>query len=327
MITHDQKLAACKVAKNDQLLRLVHVFGHGLIYRKHLINYMSYFYSTDPIDVGKQIKALDDLQLVERIKVAHVTLIKLRKFALSYLTNKPRESLASIRVTNYMRRKTAFVNESLWQTLQTTFAGRKLTYDKVLTLVNDKSTMWLQKYPSGYHFLETLKQDSEDYLTLVGKREINRLKKIEQEQTAAQFRSRQDHVSETDGDWDFTSMYMSSIYVKAILRTASDKRIIVLSCFDLSGQGTKTQLINAIDKTLNYLFKLVQNVRVIIEVATESSERLSVLQFEFDDLYKNSLNKTWSISFNRKDLRFVDLKLTQTLFGKQPILLAGKKDP
>lgn len=320
MITYEQKLVTCQVVQNNRLLRLIYVFGRGLLYRKHLIYFAKYFFAEDPISTGKLIKELEDMQLIERIMVSHVTLVKLRKFAIAYVTGKDRDEISSFRLTNYSRRKTAFVNGSLVNMLQ---KDGKLSLSDVMQLVNYISTYWQPEFSSGYSFLYAIERMSPGTLTTAGKKEMVRLLNLDRERKAKLFKKEQKRVI-VKGTWNFNSMYQSGCFIKN-LTNQKDQCTICLSLFDLTGQMTKRQAYNSIAQSLNYLYNLTRNVHIIVEVTFENANRLNTVKFTYDQLYKNAEDRYWSLNFGKEDLKFIDLELTKTVFGNQPVLLAGRQ--
>ncbi|MFY4781556.1 hypothetical protein ACOTVE_09090 [Campylobacter jejuni] len=329
MADYEAKLAACQDPKTKNILQTIFSFGNGLLYRKHVMDYMAYFFQMHPAETGRYLKILEDLDLIERISVSHVKICKLKKFALAFLNNKKGNQISSLKLTNYKIRKTAFVNEIAFDIIRMAEKNNEnLSFNQFFNFVRKGSTLWLPQFQSGYIFLETL--DLRKQLSSAGREEKQKLQDTaEKKDLALRLKESKKEKRRTNFEgFNFNSLYGSNAFVKCI-RNLKGKRVMVIAILDLTGQFSKKKALGTesapglVEEILRYLYRLTEKIEVQIEFYFENAERLEVCRFSYDDLAVNFHDQTLKFKFDRSDLKFFDLNLTNTLFGHQRVMLAG----
>lgn len=110
MITNNEKEEICK--KHETYIKLIYYFGKGVMMSVHIQRYMEKLESKSKSQVWRDLRELQNNDIVDIHKVHNNNYIKLKKYALKFLLFK--DSTKNIKAVNYgytAIKKSAFINE------------------------------------------------------------------------------------------------------------------------------------------------------------------------------------------------------------------------
>jgi len=170
MITNERKEMICKNYFN--IIEIVYKIGNGIFFRKDLFKFSNKFYYYSKSDFVNALEDLENAEIIERVRIGVATLIKLKKYAIRYITGSEREHVSSIRITGNKIVKLAFLTQIIWDW----YGKEDITFLEMVTDINKYSSFRLkEKY--GHVFLNKFSYlvDTEDME--IYKNEVEALRK------------------------------------------------------------------------------------------------------------------------------------------------------
>ncbi|MGV8983840.1 hypothetical protein [Clostridium sp.] len=150
MITNMKKETTCK--KYFDIIEMIYEIGNGLFFRKDLFHFCNKFYGYKKSKFIEAITDLQEAEIIDFIKIGRVTLIRLRKYALRYLTGKGRTSNSSITITGLKLAKLNYYIAIVWKL----YKNQDLTFVQLIKDLNKYSNFFL-KEKEGHLMLEKFK--------------------------------------------------------------------------------------------------------------------------------------------------------------------------
>lgn len=330
MITNQRKQSLCEAHKS--LLELIWALGKGLMYKKHIEAYMEHFYGVKPQHTWAKLKELEENDVVQRIKLYNIVVIKLKKYAIRFLLGVERESIRSIEVTATKLNRTAYVNAMLLHHINT-IPSLKRDYQSFLNKYYLSSMFSKSRYKS-YEVLETLKEKSVLVASETNESdvdiEIAKLKGIQMglfpTKEADDEESKEENAEESKKEYEFNinSMEQHSIFIDFM----SKKEGLHIAILDDKNNLTGKKLAEKVMKTYDYLntFFPLQTV-FNFTVYVRNEKRLEEVQSKankkgFDEfVLKNHKKLAYRSEYCERT--YVNLDLDKNLFGNQSLILTG----
>lgn len=146
MITNEKKEMICE--KYFNIIEIVYKIGNGIFFRKDLFKYSNKFYYYSKSDFVNALEELENAEIIERVRIGVATLIKLKKYAIRYITGSEREHVSSIRITSNKIVKLAFLTQIIWDW----YGKEDITFLEMVTDIN-KYSSFRMKERFGHVFL------------------------------------------------------------------------------------------------------------------------------------------------------------------------------
>lgn len=151
MITKQMK---GKIAKqHNDILKIVYHLGKGIMWRTQLKQYLQLFFILSEKKLILALKELKEADIIHIHRYCNRHIIRLKKFAICYLTGRERESVASIPFTTSKAIKSAYINAVLLYNLMQLEIVESL--DEYIDEVAKRTTL-LAKDKSSHHILTNL---------------------------------------------------------------------------------------------------------------------------------------------------------------------------
>lgn len=146
MITNERKEMVCK--KYFDIIQIVYKIGNGLFFRKDLFHFSKKFYYYSKSEFVNALEELENAEIIERVRIGVATLIKLKKYAITYITGNDREHISGIRITGNKIVRLAFLTQIIWDW----YGKEDITFMELITDINKYSSFRL-KERYGHVFL------------------------------------------------------------------------------------------------------------------------------------------------------------------------------
>ncbi|QGQ93792.1 hypothetical protein EHS13_02165 [Paenibacillus psychroresistens] len=263
MVTSATKKSLCDEYKG--ILELVFLFGKGVMYKSHIERLATQFWAWSEQTTWHLLKLLEQGGLIERRKTFGVVYIKLRKFAITYLTGKSREEIRSINITQEKRMFSAYIGEIFLLHM-----NKIITWERATQIYYRRSSLFLLR-GQVYVALSELAESKVMNQHIVDK-EVKRLKCIE-----LRMRTK-DHVEvQPDKEFDLNSMHDGWIYFDY---ATSKSKILHVAIIDVTNRLTPGGVAKKIANTAHYLITtgmLSSAYKLKFTIYVASEERLQLL--------------------------------------------------
>lgn len=143
-----------KIAKqHNDILKIVYHLGKGIMWRTQLKQYLQRFFTLSEKELILALKELKEADIIHIHRYCNRHIIRLKKFAICYLTGRERESLASITFSSSKAIKSAYINAVLLYNLM-----QLETVESLEQYINKitKTTTFTAKNKSNHHILSNL---------------------------------------------------------------------------------------------------------------------------------------------------------------------------
>ncbi|HHX61993.1 MAG TPA: hypothetical protein GX707_14990 [Epulopiscium sp.] len=296
-------------------INLILTFGKGLMFAKHITIYMAHFNNYNKTKVWRDLRDMQNDEIIEINKHHNSNYIRLKKYPLRYLAelNNPGEKfqskdISSLVFTDTLLRKSLFINQ---------YVITKMLKDNV-DLVNfmfhmELRTTLFAKAKDNVHIFEQYFPKREALNA-----EIHNLKQLKNLRTY-NLRNASSKQLAKNSNFNINNMQSRNIFITEL----TDTRIVV-TFFDIFNNYTPQKIINDMQATYQYLFN-------ILTESTDISFRQKSIVFNIvvaktaykDRILKNKdiLNRSLgSILGNGVVLGITDLKIDKTCFSNVKLL-------
>ncbi|WP_342533125.1 hypothetical protein MHB40_17975 [Lysinibacillus sp. FSL K6-0057] len=151
MITIQKKEEVAK--QYSDILKIIYHLGKGIMWRTQLKQYLQQFFAISEKEFILALKDLTDADIIHIHRYCNRHIIRLKKFAIYYLTCKERASVASITFTTSKAIKSAYINAVLLYNLMQLEVVESL--DLYIEEIAKRTTL-LAKDKSNHHILTKL---------------------------------------------------------------------------------------------------------------------------------------------------------------------------
>ena len=312
MVTREKKERLCMAHRT--LLELVFYMGKGLMYKKHILRYMSEFEGINEIDTSKVLKELRDSDIVDSHSVFGAKVIRLKKFAIYFLLEKDREDVSSITLTAGKVKKSAFLNQIVLQSA-TILKKRNPSLPLLIQYYQAKTT-YLSKDKESFSYLEN--QIQEGWCTPYARQEVNDLKIAKQQ---GHVFKKNDAEEKIQRGYNLNSMQASNIYLGLKRKASNGKTVVYVDVLDINGLMTAKQFAKKVGLVVDYLDLLFDREDLTLTfyflLHVQSQERKDFLQKQEKQI--NESIRTHCKEDIPWDINNLDLE--RTLFKNQKVLL------
>lgn len=324
MITNARKEKVSKA--NKHVLEVIWRLGKGLMYKKHIEAYMEHFFNQKPEVTWKKLKELEESDVVERVRLYNIVVIKLKKYALRFLLGVEREQIRSIDVTASKLMRSAYVHalilEHLKEVRLMTFVDYKMFLDRYCPL----STFFIPRN-TGYEVMERYAKKGV-FSNQIDK-EIDRLREIKVKSLFTEDKAKEE--KEVDYKFTINSMEQASIYIDYTTRNSlTGISTIRIAIIDDKNNLRGSKIAEKIMRTYSYFYEFVPFGTLFkFTVYVRNGERLEALEDKantkaFND-YIATKSKIQGFIWNSGlcEVNYVNLDLDKKLFGNQSLILSG----
>lgn len=321
MITNVRKEKLSK--SNEQMLEVIWRLGRGLMYKKHIEAYMEHFFNQKPEVTWKKLKELEESDVVERVRLYNIVVIKLKKYALRFLLGVKREQIRSLDVTASKLMRSAYVQALILSHLKEDPRMTKLDYKMFLDRYCLSSTFFVTRN-TGFVVLE---QYAKKGVFFEIDEEVDRLREIKEKSLF----KKNEGKEIVEYKFNLNSMEQSSIFINYASRNRTTKiNTIHLAIIDDKNNLRGSKVAEKIMRTYSYLYEFVPLGTLFkFTVYVRNGERLEALGNKantksFNDYIatKSRIQRiTWNSAFC--EVNYVNLDLDKKLFGNQLLVLSG----
>ncbi|WP_027415039.1 hypothetical protein [Aneurinibacillus terranovensis] len=309
MTTRDKKAHLCRTHRT--LLKLVFHMGKGVMYKQHILRYMSLFEGSHEIDTSKALGELKDNEILDYHSFFGAKVIKLNKYAVYFLLQKEREDVSSISLTAGKVKKSAFLNQIILQNADRLKKKSPSLQQLIPRYLND--TTYFTKDKESFVYLQ--RQYEQGWCSSYAEHEIQRL--ILAKQQGHQFENTS--ADKIQNDYNLNSIQASNIYLGLKRKLKTGETFLLVDVLDINGLITAKKFAEKVNLTTDHLKLLFDQDKLNFEfrLYVQSPERQ-----EF--LLKHARQISVSIQDHcKEEIRWIvkNLDLEATLFRNQKILL------
>lgn len=325
MITNARKESFCKA--NIELLELIWRIGKGLMYKKHIEAYMEHFFGQKPQDTWEKLKELEGADIVQRVRLYNIVVIKLKKYALRFLMGVERERIRSIEVTASKLMRNAYINAVILHHLKVDPIITKLDYQRFLDRYYPYSTFFVARN-QAYQVLSRLYVEKGLFFTEI-EQEIDRLKEIQVRSLSFSKKERGNKYKEkevAEYTFNINSMEQGSVFIDYTTK----KEGIHIAILDDKNNLSGGKIAEKIMRTYSYFYDFLPFGTLFkFTVYVRNEERVKALKNNANMKAYNDFISTksriqgFTWHGQNVDVKFVNLDLDRQLFGNQSLALTG----
>ena len=252
MKPNSAKEKACKIY--FPYIHLILNLGKGVMFSKHIEQYMTYFNSYSKTRVWRDLRDMQNAEIIEIKKYHNSNFIKLRKYPLRYIAqlNSPFEviqnrDLGSIQFTELLLRKSLFINQYIISKM----LNNTMTLEDFIEHIQEKTTL-LSKAKDNIHIFEQY-----PIKTKALQEEIDNLKKLKQLQTF-NLKTCSSNNFPKRSEFNINNMQSRNIFISEL----SEKHIVI-TLFDLYNNYTPQKISDDIRAVYSYLFSILTDSKDI----------------------------------------------------------------
>lgn len=304
MITNRAKEETCGVFEG--YLKLIYHFGRGVMLVVHIQRYMEHLEGKNKTSVWRDLRVLEEKEIIDIHKIHNNSYIKLKKYALRYLLNK--ESAKDTKSINYgftAIKKCLFINELI---LQYPLKGSTMDelinyYSNHTTFINKdrQNTAILNSLPEGYHSEELQK-------------EINSLENIYAHQMERLKTKTRGIKIEKQNKFNLNNMQSRSIYISSI--KGNTVNVVFL---DMNDSYTAIKMADNFQLVYEY-FRIIFPDSMKFKFTVITSDLTNKIRLE-KQMSKLNQYLQKKLILNLFSIRIKDLDLRSKLFSNVKILL------
>lgn len=317
VVTNARKQRVCEA--NKAILELIWLLGKGLMFKKHLEDYCLHFFNEKPESTWEKVKVLEEAEVIERIRLHNIVVIKLKKFALRFLLQVDREQVRSIEVTASKLMRSAYIHAIVLYHLKNVEIINKLDYQAFMERYYPLATFFVVRNRA----YEVLRYSAEKgVLSEAIWEEIELLKEIRKRANSFDTSGKVNTVR-----FNINSMEQASIFLEFV-RKKQGNTVFHIALLDDRNNLTAVKIAEKILKTYAYFYDFVAHTtRFEFTIYVQNEERLKAItsktaQRNFKN-YINNKTKNRSVVYNSQfiEIRYVNLDLDKKLFGSQTLRL------
>lgn len=268
LITKEKKERLCK--EHKMLLELVYYFGKGIMFRQHILRYMNDFEGIHEINISKSLLELKANEIIDFQNLYGAKIIKLKKFAIFFLSGKERDNVTSVKFTLGKAKKSAYLNQII---LNNTALFKKKGYslDAVMNYYL-KSTTYFTKDKESFIRLENDIRDG--YTEQFAEEEVKRL--VLAKEKGRLFKKTSDEKLQYS--YNLNSIQSSNLFL-GMRRKRAHTIVQFVDILDINGSITSNKLARKVNETMDYLNLIYdpEKINFHFVLYVQSDERKEVL--------------------------------------------------
>ncbi|MBU3129081.1 hypothetical protein [Clostridium tagluense] len=289
MIPNERKEMICK--KYFNIIELIYKIGNGLFFRKDLFQFSNKFYCYSKSDFVNALEDLENAEIIERIRIGRATIIKLKKYALRYITGNKRDSMSSITVNGNRIVKLAFLTQVIWEW----YGKEEITFMDMVMDIN-KYSSFLLKEREGHLFLNKFSylvdtEDMEIYkneVEALRKSYSNALSNLNKKNNGA------NNFKLASNEETIVKEFNANNLLKINYFVYDMEEVFIIYVMDYRRNIFVDRYLNFINEAYTYFFRKFKKPIKFITVGNDGNNRFIVDDYILEEyLIKNDLEFAW----------------------------------
>lgn len=297
--------------EHDSYLQIIFHLGKGVMLVKQLQEYMFVLEGQSKSTVYKRLRKLESSNIIEIIRYYNNNYIKLRKYALEFVTHKEKNNIKSITVNPTKLKRSIFHNAYILNNVDLKDFNAVTLIDYLL-----KNTTIFLADKKGYKFLEAFKTEQNQFL----RDEIAKLKSIRNSQLNNLTKSNKPVTKFNEpvtkkGKKQINLNNMQSRNIHIVKRANGDLEIVIFDTYD---NYTAKKLTDNMKDVWTYL-----NTILGIDFQTNLSFRIFVVDKDSKHRIERDLNQHTGeseLDQFKKILKIENLNLTSIIYANSKII-------